>query len=227
MAVPLPTPVGAVKVTFKAELAGAGTYGWSLIIGYSGTSPTTADLGAIAAAGVTAWGASIAPLSPTVFQLREVVAVDLKNPSTVEGTASATTNGTRAGAAMTDGVCGVVVYTPDRRYRGARPKAFLPVGVQGDLANGQQWSATFLTALKTAVQTVISDLVASSPAGVTLTHSVCVFRTGPPYTVVSNSGKTRSHSVGTQLNPPLVVDTLSIDANPKVGSQRRRLGKPF
>lgn len=196
-------------------------------MGYSGSGATTAQLTSLAADVGAQWGTDLAGLHVPGSVLKEVIAIDLQNPSTVEGSQTFTTAGTRAGTPMTDGVCVALQFVPDRRYRGSRPKAFLPIGVQADLASGQHWGNTFLADVVSDWQNFISDILSNNDSGVALGAQVCIFRTGPPYTVVSNSGKTRSHSVGTPLDPPLVVDVLEVIGSPKVGSQRRRLGKPF
>lgn len=155
---------------------------------------------------------------------KQIVVHDLKNPSTVDGTHSVDLDGTRTGAELDQSAAVACSFDPDRRYRGGRPKSFAPWGVAGDLTNSQQWGSSFLASCEAAWTNLLIELAATDSGGAGIDALACIFRTGPPYTVISNPGNTRSHSIGTQLDPPLVVGSLGVTAMPRVGSQRRRLG---
>jgi hypothetical protein len=227
MAPPLPTPTGVVKLTMKMLLGGFGPYGDSFSMSYTGAAPTTAQLSSLATTVATEWNTNLAALARSADTLVEVIAVDLANPGTIEGTAIVSHAGTRAGTASTSGLCVSLAFSPNHRYRGSRPKAFLPFGVDTDLASLQHWSTTFLTAVQTGWAAFITGVVATNASGIALGVQVSVSYIGPPYTIHPNSGNTRAHAVGTPKTPPAVYTTLAVIAAPKVGSQRKRLGKPF
>ena len=227
MAAPLPTPSGAVKCRLGWTFPGGAFFGGSFIMGYTGTGLTSAQLAAVAGDVAAQYATDMVSLFAAGYVLTSVTCSDLQNPATVEGSVAVSTPGTRAGTTMTDGICVALAFLPNRKYRGARPKIYLPAGVQADLLTGQHWQSTLTSAVETQWNAFTADIVTHTPAGVTLGTQKYVNYDGPPYTVVSNANKTRSHSVPTKVNPPGVYDILSVVAGPKVASQRKRLGKPF
>lgn len=227
MAAPLPTPTGVVKATMKVSIASGTPYGSSFMLAYTGASPTTAQLTTFAGTVAAEWNTNLAALTRTADALTEVDAIDLKNPGTIKGIALVSHAGTRGGTASTASICVALAFSPDHRYRGSRPKAFLPMGVDGDLATPQHWAASFITTVETAWAAFISGIQSTDTSGIGLGDQCSVSYIGPPYTIVPNSGNTRAHAVGTPKNPPDVYSTLAVVGAVKVGSQRKRLGKPF
>jgi hypothetical protein len=211
----------------KVTLGGFGPYGSSFCLSYTGTSPTTAQLTTIADTVAAEWGTHLAGLTRSADALTVVECVDLKNPGTISGEWIGSTSGTRSGTASTSGIAVALAFSPDHRYRGSRPKAFLPMGVDADLASLQHWGSTFLTAVETGWAAFYAGILSTDTSGIALGSQVSVHYIGPPYTIKPNSGNTRAHAVGTPVDPPAVYATLAVVAAPKVGSQRKRLGKPF
>ena len=227
MAPPLPTPSGVVRFRMGHVIDNAGPYTSGFDLSYTGSGLTPAQLAACAGVVANAWSTDLAGACGTWVTLTSVVAVDLQNPSTPEGVVAVSHAGTRTGGGLLTSTATCLSFLPNRRYRGSRPKTFLPAGVYSDLLSQQHWSSTWITDIENAWGLFIAAIIANSPSGVTLGAQVYVSYIGRPYTVVSNAGKTRSHSVGTPVDPPGVYSVLSVVANPKVASQRKRLGKPF
>lgn len=227
MAAPLPTPSGVVKASMKVLLGGLGPYGSSFAMAYTGTAPDTAQLATYAATVAAEWNTNLAALTRSADALVEVETTDLQNPGTISGIWTGSHAGTRSGSASTAGICVSLAFSPDHRYRGSRPKAFLPMGVDTDLATLQHWGTDFLDDVQTAWAAFIAGIQSTDTSGIDLGDQCSVSYIGPPYTIKPNSGNTRSHSVGTPLDPPRVYATLAVVAAAKVGSQRKRLGKPF
>lgn len=227
MAAPLPTPTGVVKAIMKVAIGGQGPFGSGFCLRYTGAAPTTAQLTTFAGTVAAEWNTNLAALTRSADILTVVTAVDLANPGTIQGEWTGTHDGTRAGTASTAGICAALAFSPDHRYRGSRPKAFLPMGIDSDLASVQHWTTDFTGDVETAWAAFLAGILATDTSGIALGEQCSVHYIGPPYTVKSNSGNTRSHSVGTPVDPPAVYTTLAAVCATKVGSQRKRLGKPF
>jgi len=227
MAGPFPTPSGVIRARMGFTTGSLEAYFSNFDIGYTGASVTTAQLADLAGDVATSWGTDLAGLFNTLGHLTSVECVDLQNPATVSGVVAVSIAGTRGGTALPENIAVSLVYKPDRRYRGSRPKGFFRMGVAGDLSSTQHWTTDFTGEVNAAWASFIAAVVAGSPSGVTLTAQKYVNYDGPPYSVVSNPNKTRSHSVPTKVDPPGVYAILSVAASLKVASQRKRLGKPF
>lgn len=228
MAARLPTPSGVIGVRLAHSLGVADLYGAGFQFGYSGGPPSSADLAAIAEDISEAYSSHLASLLSEDYSLSEVGVRDLANPSTVEGVYSDIVNGTRTGNTNDAGVALCLSYLPDRAYRGSRPKTFWPWGVNADQSTSQQWSTTIRTAALTAWAAFTSNLGSVSHGSTDLTVQQAVSYIKPPYTLVPNpTNPGRGRSVGTVRDPPLVMSIISTVANPKIASQRKRLGKPF
>ena len=227
MAAPLPTPTGVARARMGFVIGTLGPYFAHFDIAYDGAGLTTAQLTDLCGDVATSWAAQLAGLTNPQAILSSIVCEDLQNPGTVDGVAAVSHAGTRTGTPLPDNVTAAIAFLPDHKYRGARPKTFLPAGNQEDLATGQHWTSAFTAAVDTAWTAFIGAVQAGAPAGVTLGAQQYVNYIGPPYTVRSNPNNTRSHSVGTPVNPPKVYPILEPKCATKIGSQRKRLGKPF
>ena len=228
MAARLPTPSGVIGVRLGHDLGVADIYGCGFQFGYSGGAPSSADLAVISSEISTAYGTHLASLLSADYALVEVTCRDLANPSTVPGVWSGSVAGTRSGNTNDAGVALCLSFLPDRAYRGSRPKSFFPWGVNADQSTSQQWSSAIRTAALTAWGAYQENLADISHGTTDLTVQQAVSYIKPPYTLVPNpTNPGRGRSVGTLRDPPLVMSIISTVANPKIASQRKRLGKPF
>lgn len=227
MPAPIPTPSGVVHIRLGWTIASSIFFGGGFDMGYAGSGLDSAQLADVAGDVATQYATDMVGLFQSQVSLTSVTCGDLQNPSTVDGSVAVSHVGTRSGSYMTTGVCASLAFNPNRKYRGSRPKIFLPAGVSGDLTTDQKWGSAFIADVEAAWLAFTADIVTNSPAGITLQTQRYVNYDGPPYAVVSNSGKTRSHSVPTKVDPPGVYGILGVTMGAKVASQRRRLGKPF
>lgn len=223
MATPLPTPSGVVHIRFLHNLAGPTLYGTAVDWAYTGGPPTTGTLSSIASLARTAYNGNLDALLPEAWSLHETRVTDLANPDTVEGIDTTVVTGGRAGTSALDSKCAVLIYFPDRRYRGSRPKGFFPWGVDGDLGSGKTWSGAFQTEVNGDWANFRTALDGQAVAGTTLTNHVSVSYITEPYHVVTSPTTGRARNVGTPRNPPLVMPILTTSLSAKVGTQRRRL----
>lgn len=189
---------------------------------YTGSAPSTSTMGLIGESVVATWAVAMASMLTVDGFLSGVEIRDLANPSTVPGETTTDQPGTRSGNVATVGVSAVIVYGVDRAYRGSRPKAFTPYGVQADITLGNTWSGAFQTALLAAWEAYLAGVEVISIDGTNLGASCGVSYYGPP-TIDNPNPRARNRFVSTQRSVPLVEDLTGIRITPRIGSQRRRL----
>ena len=220
MALP-PTPSGVVRIRCIHEQPNADHVGTHFDLAYTGSAPTSTDLGLIAGFGAAAWTAHLAALVNDNALLFEVTAVDLANPGTPQGSSPGPLAGTRTGNPVPNNIAAVISLSIDRRYRGSRPKGFWPFGSDSDMSSTTTWETSFVDAVVTAYNSFINAIVGQVAGGTTI---------GEPVGVSYYSGKHANPNPTARLaflpTPRLVpalfavVDT-SMDT--RFGSQRRRL----
>jgi len=108
-----------------------------------------------------------------------------------------------------------------RRYRGGRPRTYLPCGVVESMTAGNSWNGAFVTAMNGAWSGFIAGLK-TTVNGVTVTDQVNIpyFKGFTPY----RDPATDRPEDKPDINPNIVPDTISSSsARTVIGSQRRRL----
>jgi hypothetical protein len=175
---------------------------------YPGTAPQVTDLNALCTAMLSAWGTNFAPLVNTNVSLSGAVASDLTNASAAQGSASASTAGTRAGTALPNNIACCITWKINMRYRGGHPRTYLPATVSADVATGRLYTQAYIdlvTPAAAAFRTAVNGIAA--PGG-TYTM-VCLRRT------IDRVAQ----------NPAVPVTIQSSLVDHRVDSQRDRLGK--
>jgi hypothetical protein len=170
---------------------------------------SNADLITIAALVSTQWNTNLAADTPNTTILRQVEAEDLGNPSTVPGLWS----GSRPGSYPTTGqsaeVATLVNFVIARRYRGGKPRVYLPMGVSAQLSSPVQWQSTYTSAVTAHWANFQTAIRSGSPSSATLDKQV-------------NVSYYAHHAL---RGSPVVDDILSASASPIPASQRRRMGR--
>jgi hypothetical protein len=188
---------------------------------YTGTPPTSVQLGVFAGSISTAWNTNMAPLFPSQSTLTEVDCIDLS--SALGGAGSDTTQhiGTRAGNFLAASTAFVLQHHIGRRYRGGHCRTYLAAGVQADLSGRQAWTGAFVTAAVngwTAYEDAI-ELAGWAGAG-TLDHANVSYYSG--FTVITSPTTGRARNVPKLRVAPLVDLVTLTTGNIKPGTQRRR-----
>jgi hypothetical protein len=149
-------------------------------------------------------------------------AVDLTSPTSGSGSAGASVAGTRAGSLLGAGVAVLTHYPIARRYRGGKPRSYIPWGTADDLTNRNTWGSSAVTDFHTGWSAILSAIAAAYPiGGATFETMVSVSYYGPPNrTVTGSTGRVRTLS--TTRATPLIDPWSSFSVIAKVGSQRRR-----
>lgn len=191
-----------------------------LFFRYSGGPPSSADAVSLAAS-IYGDAAAMKALWESGTDLIGVKVTDLSSATGGVGEHAQTTSGTGATASMPGSVAVLVNYLITRRYRGGKPRSYLPFGSEADIATRQSWVGTFVTAVDSALSTFFGAVIGTVGGGTTITAHVNVsYYEG--FTVVVNPITHRSKNVSNPRTTPLVDTILSWTVSSRPGSQRRR-----
>lgn len=191
----------------------------SLFFAYSGTAPNGTDCESLANTIATAmggwgeyWDVDTTLLGCTV--------TDLSSSSGGVGAHNVNIAGTRpdplAGATSV-----LVNYQISRRYRGGKPRSYLPWGDAGDIGNRQTWNATRVGLWSTALATFFSTCIGATAGGTTISQHVNVsYYSG--FTVITSPTTGRARNVPTLRSSPVVSTISSFVVSAKIANQRRR-----
>lgn len=100
---------------------------------YTGGVPTPGDMAAFAGQLYSAYSGPGVALYHTDTTLDLVQCVDLSSSTGSTGEAAGPLVGTRAGESLGADVCALMNFSIGRRYRGGKPRMYLPYGVADDL----------------------------------------------------------------------------------------------
>jgi len=156
------------------------------------------------------------PLTTTVT---EYTAVDLGSAQPAQAQVAASIAGTTAGE-QDAAACIMFNYPVSQRYRGGKPRTYLP-GPQGaDQASPTNWTLATFDAMLTVWQNVISSIAsAGSSAGVVgCTHCVVL------YTYSITDDPVRHKYIRTRVAVKNVVTLGTAFGSTQIRTQRRRLG---
>ena len=190
---------------------------------YSGTAPTAAQMVTLATAIATSWNTRLAEDHTAHVQLTNVTCEDLTSATGAVGTAAVSHAGTNGQLPNPAGVAALLNFTISRRYRGGKPRLYLPAFGQSDVNNAAVWKATSAALLLTDFNLFITDILAMTWTGATITEHVNVsFYSG--FSSYQNPVTMRWHNVSKpRLSTVGFIDNItSVAVNLKFGSQRRR-----
>lgn len=216
---PLPaSPCVRVRLDYTSP---AGTKGGSrFYIAYSGAAPSAANCVTLATDIANAWETSLANLTTTDWSLSEVDVLDIATVSGNSGVWSGTKNGLLTSPALPDQVASNCEYQIARRYRGGKPRMFIPPANEAQLLNNNSYTSTFAADIATQVSGLFSAIAALSVGSMgSLKHVNLSFYNG--FTNVTNSsGRTRA--APKYRATALVDDVTGYVGKQELGSQRRR-----
>lgn len=217
----LPAVPKTLKLSLNYTYQSDTSAGSRIFITYAGGSPTSAQLSTFCTAVRTAWNANLAGLHQGNVILTSVFAEDLNSSSGAIGLDNTPVSGTRAGGGVPAGTCLMIQHLIARRYRGGKPKSFLPFGVASDLNTAQTWTAAFVNACITGWTNFIAAVIAAPwAAGGPLTQSNVSYYSG--FTVVTNPITHRARNVPTLRGTPVIDTVTAFNVETGIASQRRR-----
>jgi hypothetical protein len=194
--------------------------GSRFFLSYSGSSPTAGNCATLASDIAAAWNTNLAPLIPNDWVLTEVDVLDIASDSGSSGQWTGSDSGTRSGQAFAAQVSSNVEYGIARRYRGGKPRMFMPPGVADDAADLSHWDNTFIGELNSGVGAFFTELAGLSIGAIgTLAHVSLSYYKGFE-NVTNSSGRTRAAPT---YRTTALVDTVNgYSAKARFGSQKRR-----
>lgn len=218
---PLPaSPCVRCRLTYNVGTNGEG--GNRLYLSYSGSAPSGADCATLASGVADAWEAHMTNTTPVNYSLGEVDVLDLASDTGKSGQWSGTHGGGRSGNYLPDSVATNIEFGIAERYRGGKPRMYIPPGVQSDLATQSGWSSDFMDTVQTSVEGFFTAIEALSVGSMgTLAHVVLSYYHGV------NTATPPWRGPGYKYPPKyrdsaLVYPVTGYFPKEIVGSQRRR-----
>jgi len=217
---PLPeTPTMRIRLDYTNS-AGQ-DLGSRFFLKYAGSAPSGDNCTAIAAAIAAAWQTHLDGHVQENYALTEVDVLDIASYDGLSGQWTGSYPGTDDSTALPDTVAVNIEFGIARRYRGGKPRMFLPPPGADSLENDYQWSTTFIENLTTDWDAFITAVEAIDVGAVgALTHVNVSYYSG--FTNVENTSG-RMRAAPKYRTPSALVDTIT-GYFPKtlIGSQRKR-----
>lgn len=194
--------------------------GSRFFLSYSGAAPTAGNCSTLATDVKDAWVTNLAPLIGEYFSLTEVDALDIASDSGASGQWTGSAAASRSGTTLPVQAATNIEYDIARRYRGGKPRMFLPPGVGADQLDGGHWDTAYIDDVNAGILAFFEELEALSIGAIgTLAHVNLSYYQG--FTNVTNSsGRTRA---APKYRASALVDPVeSYACKALIGSQRRR-----
>lgn len=217
--VPLPDkPCVRVRLIYNEGVAGES--GNRFYVAYAGSAPTGGNATSLATSIQGFWSSHLAPQISNAFTLNEVDVLDIASNSGLSGQWTGSDPGQATGTGPPASVATNVEFGISRRYRGGKPRFYLPPGDNGDLNGITSWTAQYVTNTTAAVQAFFAAIEALSVGSMgTLQHINLSYYKG--FTNVTNSSG-RERAVPTYRPVALSDAVVGYSCKAIVGSQRRR-----
>lgn len=219
---PTPPVVAAVRCHLDYLDTDGFMAGNRFYLTYSGSAPTPANCVTLAGDISSAWAAHLASQVDNHISLNEVDVLDLGSASGASGQDTTSHAGTGGVSALPANVAINVEFNIARRYRGGKPRMYLPGGLSGELQDDAHWTSVFVGQVNTAVAAFFAALNALTIGSMgTLQHSNISYFHG------HNTSQPPWRGPGYKY-PPLYRTTPVVDpvegyaCKALVGSQRRR-----
>lgn len=217
--VPLPD-VPCVRVRLDYKDTANQELGNRFYLSYSGSAPSGANCNTLAADIGSAWASNYATQVHTDISLVQVEVIDIATHTGASGTDSTVHAGTRSGTSWALQSAVNIEFGIARRYRGGKPRIYMPPGTVADTADNANWNSTFPNGCATAFAAFIAAVEALSIGSMgTLVHVNLSFFQG--FTNHTNTSG-RSRAVPTYRSTALHDNVTSYIGRAKMGSQRRR-----
>jgi hypothetical protein len=217
----LPAAPGVIRVTLPFRLNTDPNALSRFFLHYTGTPPTSAQLATFADVIAVSEATQFGPLMSGLYTMNPVNCEDLSSATGAVASGVISNAGSRAGGALAPGTALMLQFLIARRYRGGKPKIFLPLGVTTDVTAAGVWAGAILATASAGWSSMIATAIAGPWAGGVITGQVNVsYYNG--FTVVTNPVTHRARNVPTLRGAPTVDPVVSVSAETGLASQRRR-----
>lgn len=195
----------------------------NVFLKYSGGPPDASEALTLAEAVFTAAGNFAGDCHTTVV-LTGCRVTDLSSDETGDALHSGSTTGTLEGGDLPSSTSALLNFTIGRRYRGGKPRNYFPFGDDSKLADPRTWSGGFITSVTADWSTFIGAVLGTVAGSTTVTTHVNVsYYSGSTGSIVD--GGNRGKTTPTRRTDPQVDDIIGFSMAPRLGTQRRRLGR--
>lgn len=205
-----------VPLTCKVQLLGTyGTTNWANVfyVRYTTPDPTVTAVTALATAINSQWFLYMKSMHAVALVLNSVNVIDLNDVEGNQGSAVSGTAGTKAGDSLPANIAMCATKVIARRYRGGHPRMYLPAMVWADTLDQRNWKGSTVTAVQGSLNSFLSGINGSAPAGMGAVEMVNVSFWYSP--VKGQPPVLRA--------APIVDKIMSFKVDSRIDSQRRRL----
>lgn len=186
-------------------------------------SPTAADLQTLAnAIGALGNGNFDSGYSSSVKRT-SITCTELGSGNQFQGVWTGNVTGARTGAYLPAQTCVLVNFKIGRRYRGGKPRIYLPFGTVTDLSDPQQLTSAAATDMQTKVQTWLTGVLAATGGAITLDRQVSVSYYGAAAPLLAQHKNGETVWTSQRRTAPVVDNVLGISVPTRLATQRRRL----
>lgn len=194
--------------------------GSRLYFSYSGSAPTGANCTTLAGDIASAWNSHIVPLYDDQTALQEVDVLDIATDSGLSGQWTGSYPGAKTTNHLPQYVATNVEFGIARRYRGGKPRMYLPPGVATDQGTAMAWGATYIAAVNSGVAAFTAAIEALSIGAMgTLTHvNLSYYKGFTNHTTTSG----REKAVPTYRDAALLDTITGYSCKAEMSTQKRR-----
>jgi hypothetical protein len=194
--------------------------GSRIYLQYAGAAPTAGNCITLASDIAAAWATNLSGQVSDDWALAEVDVLDIASDTGASGQWTGHNVGGETNTAVPSQVAVNIEFGIARRYRGGKPRMFLPGPSMAQMQDSAHWTTGYVSSVQTAVGAFFTAVEALSIGAVgQLTHvNLSYYKS---FTNVTNSsGRTRA---APKYRDVALVDTIeSYIVKAVVGSQRRR-----
>lgn len=186
-------------------------------------SPTAADLQTLAnAIGALGNGNFDNGYSSSVKRT-SVTCTELGSGNQFQGVWTGSVTGGRTGAYLPASTAVLVNFKIGRRYRGGKPRIYLPWGTVTDLTDPQQLLQASATDMQTKFQTWLTGVLAATGGAITLDRQVSISYYGGAAPLLAQHKNGETLWTSQKRATPVVDNVLGLTIAPRLATQRRRM----
>lgn len=189
-------------------------------LSYAGAAPTAGNCITLATDIAAAWASHLAVSVHDAFALTEVDVIDIASVAGASGQWNGDNAGEGTGILIPASAATNIEFGIARRYRGGKPRMFLPPPDGGQMLDGGHWTTDFVDGVNTNVAAFFAEVEALSIGAMgALAHVNLSYYNG--FTNITNSsGRTRAVP---KYRDAALLDTINgYSTKGVIGSQRRR-----
>lgn len=189
-------------------------------LSYSGAAPSAGNCVTLAGDIATAWNTDLASLVSSEFSLVNVDVQDLATETGAHGAATVSHPGTMSGEGEPSQVATNVEFNISRRYRGGKPRMYLPAPSNSAQLDQAHWTDDFVGDVNTGMAAFFTAIGALSVGSMGDLAHVSLSYYNMFKNVTNSSGRTRA--APTYRDTALVDPVTGYSCKGLMGSQRRR-----